>query len=91
MAPRTVRKRGQEFVREGNSLPVGIILGKTGRTGPARFVRRMRSYGASLPEEVSCNELPVSLCQRLIAPDPARRFADAQAADPDPAPRPLFR
>jgi eukaryotic-like serine/threonine-protein kinase len=38
---------------------------------------------ALLPEEVSCNELLVSLCQRLIAPDPARRFPDAQAADLD--------
>jgi serine/threonine-protein kinase len=36
-----------------------------------------------LPEEVSCNEMLLHLCQRLIAPDPARRFANAQAADLD--------
>jgi serine/threonine-protein kinase len=34
-----------------------------------------------LPEEVSCNETLLHLCQMLIAPDPARRFNDAQAAD----------
>jgi serine/threonine-protein kinase len=36
-----------------------------------------------LPAEVSCNELLLHLCQKLIAPDPARRFPDAQAADLD--------
>lgn len=34
-----------------------------------------------LPQEVSCNELLLYLCKRLIAPDPARRFASAEAAD----------
>jgi serine/threonine-protein kinase len=34
-----------------------------------------------LPGEVSCNELLLHLCRRLIAPDPARRFASAEAAD----------
>jgi serine/threonine protein kinase len=34
-----------------------------------------------LPKEVSCNELLLHLCQRLIATDPARRFAGAEAAD----------
>lgn len=34
-----------------------------------------------LPPEVSCNELLLHLCRRLIAADPARRFANAQAAD----------
>jgi serine/threonine-protein kinase len=34
-----------------------------------------------LPEEVAGNELLVYLCRRLVATDPARRFADAQAAD----------
>ena len=34
-----------------------------------------------LPPEVSCNELLLHLCRRLVAPDPARRFPDAQAAD----------
>ncbi len=36
-----------------------------------------------LPPEVSCNELLLHLCRRLIAPDPARRFSSAQAADLD--------
>ncbi len=34
-----------------------------------------------LPPEVSGNELLLNLCQRLIAPDPGRRFTSAQAAD----------
>ena len=34
-----------------------------------------------LPPEVGGNELLLSLCRRLIAPDPAQRFASAQAAD----------
>ena len=36
---------------------------------------------AMLPPEVSGSELLVHLCQRLIAPDPARRFPSAEAAD----------
>ena len=34
-----------------------------------------------LPPEVSCNELLLHLCKRLVEPDPARRFASAEAAD----------
>jgi serine/threonine-protein kinase len=34
-----------------------------------------------LPPEVSGNELLLSLCRRLVAADPAQRFASAQAAD----------
>jgi serine/threonine protein kinase len=34
-----------------------------------------------LPPEVGGNELLLSLCRRPIAPDPAQRFASAQAAD----------
>jgi serine/threonine-protein kinase len=34
-----------------------------------------------LPPEVADSELLVQLCQRLIAPDPARRFPSAEAAD----------
>ena len=34
-----------------------------------------------LPEEVVCNELLMSFCRRLVAPDPARRFPSAEAAD----------
>jgi serine/threonine protein kinase len=37
-----------------------------------------------LPPEVSCNELLLYLCRRLVAPDPARRFRSARAADLDP-------
>lgn len=36
-----------------------------------------------LPADVSGNELLLNLCQRLIAPDPAKRFPDAQSADLD--------
>ena len=32
---------------------------------------------------MSGNELLLHLCRKLIAPDPARRFPDAQAADLD--------
>ncbi len=34
-----------------------------------------------LPPEVASNELLLNLCRRLVAPDPAQRFASAQAAD----------
>ncbi|MGQ0633638.1 MAG: serine/threonine-protein kinase [Planctomycetaceae bacterium] len=34
-----------------------------------------------LPPEVSCNELLLNLCRRLVAPDPAHRVASAEAAD----------
>jgi serine/threonine-protein kinase len=34
-----------------------------------------------LPPEVSCNELLLNLCRRLIAPDPAKRISSAEAAD----------
>jgi serine/threonine-protein kinase len=36
-----------------------------------------------LPPEVSCNDLLLHLCRRLVAADPARRFSSAQAADLD--------
>jgi len=38
---------------------------------------------AMLPPEVSCNDLLLHLCRRLVAADPARRFPSAQAADLD--------
>jgi eukaryotic-like serine/threonine-protein kinase len=34
-----------------------------------------------LPPEVSCNELLLNLCRRLVAAEPAQRFVSAQAAD----------
>ncbi len=34
-----------------------------------------------LPKEVACNELLMTFCRGLIAPDPARRFPSAEAAD----------
>ncbi len=34
-----------------------------------------------LPQEVVCNELLMSFCRTLIAPDPMRRFPSAEAAD----------
>lgn len=36
-----------------------------------------------LPPEVSCNDLLLHLCRRLVAADPSRRFPSAQAADLD--------
>jgi eukaryotic-like serine/threonine-protein kinase len=42
--------------------------------------KRLKSL---LPDDVSCNEMLLNLCQKLIAPDPAKRFRDAQAADLD--------
>jgi serine/threonine-protein kinase len=36
-----------------------------------------------LPDEVSCNENLLHLCEKLIAPEPGKRFPDAQAADLD--------
>jgi serine/threonine-protein kinase len=34
-----------------------------------------------LPNEVVCNELLMNFCRTLVAPDPMRRFPDAEAAD----------
>ena len=34
-----------------------------------------------LPPEVTCNELLMSFCRRMTAPDPRQRFASAEAAD----------
>ncbi|MBN2473897.1 MAG: serine/threonine protein kinase [Pirellulales bacterium] len=34
-----------------------------------------------LPEEVVCNELLMTFCRGLVAPDPMRRFPSAEAAD----------
>ena len=34
-----------------------------------------------LPEEVVCNDLLMSFCRGLVAPDPTRRFPSAEAAD----------
>jgi serine/threonine-protein kinase len=34
-----------------------------------------------LPQDVACNELLMSFCRGLVAPDPMRRFPDAEAAD----------
>ncbi len=42
-----------------------------------------RQLADLLPEEVSRNEILFHLCQRLIAPDPAKRFPSAEAADLD--------
>jgi serine/threonine protein kinase len=40
-----------------------------------------RGLPAQLPPDVSGNELLLSLCRRLVAPNPADRFVSAQAAD----------
>ncbi len=46
-------------------------------------LRLDKDLAALLPTEVSCNEMLLNLCNRLIAPDPARRFQNALAADLD--------
>ena len=40
----------------------------------AALERRLPTF---LPPEVSCNELLLNLCRRLVAPDPTNRFASA--------------
>jgi serine/threonine-protein kinase len=42
-----------------------------------------RRLPSMLPPEVSCNDLLLHLCRRLVAADPARRFPSAQAGDAD--------
>ena len=37
--------------------------------------------GSILPQEVTVNDLLMSFCRGLVAPDPARRFPSAEAAD----------
>jgi len=44
-----------------------------------RFLAQRLSH--ILPQEVVCNELLMSFCRGLVAPDPARRFPSAEAAD----------
>lgn len=46
----------------------------------ATLDRRLKDL---LPPEASGNEMLLHLCQKLTAPDPARRFPDAQTADLD--------
>ncbi len=36
-----------------------------------------------LPAEVASNEMLLHLCRKMVAADPAKRFASAQAADLD--------
>lgn len=51
----------------------------------ARLLEAKRSLpqrlGELLPEDVACNELLMSFCRNMIAPDPMKRFPDAEAAD----------
>lgn len=44
-----------------------------------RFLAQRLAY--ILPDEVVCNELLMSFCRGLIAPDPMRRFPSAEAAE----------
>jgi eukaryotic-like serine/threonine-protein kinase len=57
----------------------------TGQTGFRELLEAKRSLAQRLPqilpEEVVCNELLMTFCRGLIAPDPARRFPSAEAAD----------
>lgn len=75
------------------SLGYGLVEMLAGRapfeglTTIAELIEAKRTLDRRLPDllppEVSGNEVLLHLCQRLIAPDPARRFASAQAADLD--------
>jgi serine/threonine-protein kinase len=40
-----------------------------------------QKLGAILPQEVTVNDLLMNFCRLLIAPDPAKRFPSAEAAD----------
>ena len=53
------------------------------RFGELRRAKReiLDRLGQTLPDEVMRNDLLMSLITGLIAPDPARRFPDAEAAD----------
>ena len=56
-----------------------------GRTTYQQLVDAKRGLPERLPDllppEVSCNELLLNLCQRMIAPDPAQRVPTAETAD----------
>jgi eukaryotic-like serine/threonine-protein kinase len=56
-----------------------------GLTTRAELLQAKAELGQRLPEllpqEVSCNDLLLHLCRRLTAPDPGRRFPNAEAAD----------
>jgi eukaryotic-like serine/threonine-protein kinase len=62
----------------GQPLFAGLTTYQELLEAKRQLVHRLPEW---LPEEVSCNELLLHLCRRLIAPDPARRFASAEAAD----------
>ena len=64
----------------GQSPFEGMSDYRTLLTAKKDLDKRLKSL---LPDEVSCNEMLVHLIQKLIAPDPAKRFSDAQAADLD--------
>jgi eukaryotic-like serine/threonine-protein kinase len=64
----------------GQSLFEGMSTRQELLEAKAALERRLAEM---LPPEVSGNELLLNLCRRLIAPEPARRFASAQAADLD--------
>ena len=56
-----------------------------GQTGFRELLESKRSLAQRLPQvlpkDVVCNELLMTFCRGLIAPDPARRFPSAEAAD----------
>ncbi len=40
-----------------------------------------QNLGRLLPDEISCNRLLMNFCRKLIAPDPAARYPNAETAD----------
>src|SRR5208282_3933207 len=56
-----------------------------GLTGFRELLEAKRSLAQRLPrilpQEVVCNELLMTFCRGLVAPDPTRRFPSAEAAD----------
>jgi serine/threonine protein kinase len=67
---------------------IEILAGRPAFT-PASSLRELLEAKRSLahrlpqilPQEVVCNELLMSFCRGLVAPDPMRRFPSAEAAD----------
>jgi serine/threonine-protein kinase len=65
-----------------------VLAGKplfTGLTGYKDLLAAKRMLPQMLetllPEEVTCNELLMTFCRGLVAPDPMRRFPSAEEAD----------
>jgi serine/threonine protein kinase len=84
---------GQEATERSDLASLGYVLVEllSGRppfkTGldPKELLHAKRALPQKLPEilppEVTCNELLMTFCRGLIAPDPVKRFPNAEVAD----------